>query len=143
MGKLFFTTPAKPFMGKIHDAHGNYNVPWVMNWEFFPLQIPKMIGSTFLLKKLHFRLLYIVADQPKCPILVQNLTTGGKWSHYLKSKQSKLYIALRVWFWSAQHDEFKEPLQRYICCTFDTMTTPATCWKKVCVSVHYSSFSFL
>ena len=31
-------------------------------------------------------------------ILVQDLATGDKWSHYLKSKQSKLYIALRVWF---------------------------------------------
>ena len=47
------------------------------------------------------------------------MATGDKWSHYLKSKQSKLFIALRVSFWSAQHDEFKEPLQRYNCCTFD------------------------
>ena len=28
---------------------GNINVPWVMNREFFPSQIPKMIGFTFLL----------------------------------------------------------------------------------------------
>ena len=57
--------------------------------------------------------------QPRYSILVQNLATGDKWSHYLKSKQSKLFIALRVSFWSAQHDEFKEPLQRYNCCTFE------------------------
>ena len=53
---FFFTTTAKPWMGKNCDAHGNCNVPWVMNREFFPFQIPKMIGSTFLLKKWHFRL---------------------------------------------------------------------------------------
>ena len=36
--------------GKNCDAHGNWNVPWVMNREFFPSQIPKMIGFTFLLE---------------------------------------------------------------------------------------------
>ena len=40
--------------GKNCDAHGNFNVPWVMNREFFPSQIPKMIGFTFLLWKWKF-----------------------------------------------------------------------------------------
>ena len=40
--------------GKNCDAHGNWNVPWVMNREFSPSQIPKMIGFTFLLWKWKF-----------------------------------------------------------------------------------------
>ena len=40
--------------GKNCDGHGNSNVPWVMNREFFPSQIPKMIGFTFLLRKWKF-----------------------------------------------------------------------------------------
>ena len=45
MGKLFFTTHAKPFMGKIHDLHWNCNVPFVIYGGIIPLQIPKVIGS--------------------------------------------------------------------------------------------------
>ena len=47
MGKLFFTTPAKPFMGKIHDLHGNYNVPFVIHREFL---IPPFAASRLMVE---------------------------------------------------------------------------------------------
>ena len=47
MGKLFFTTPAKPFMGKIHDLHGNCNVPFVIHWEFL---IPPFAASRLMVE---------------------------------------------------------------------------------------------
>ena len=54
------------------------HVPCVMNWEFFLLKIPKMIGSTFLLKKWHFRLFYLsIRRSSKVFNVVQNLTTVG------------------------------------------------------------------
>ena len=35
---------AKPRMGKNYDAHGNWYVPWVTNWEFIPSPFFKMMG---------------------------------------------------------------------------------------------------
>ena len=46
---FFFTTTAKPWMGKNCDAHRNWNVPWVTNREFFPYQNWQMIVLAFLL----------------------------------------------------------------------------------------------
>ena len=34
MEEFFFTTPAKPFMGKNCDLHRNWNVPFVTHREF-------------------------------------------------------------------------------------------------------------
>ena len=46
---FFFTTTAKPWMGKNCDAHRIWNVPWVTNREFFPYQNCQMIALAFLL----------------------------------------------------------------------------------------------
>ena len=84
MGKLFFTTTAKPWMGKICDEHGNCNVPWVMNREFFPSQIPKMIGSTFLIKKWHFSILDAHTGYIFTHIcMYENIWSTKQWSRFI------------------------------------------------------------
>ena len=44
-GGFFFTTPAKPFMGKNYDLHGNCNVPFVIHREF---SIPPFAASRLM-----------------------------------------------------------------------------------------------
>ena len=48
---FFFTTTAKPWMGKNCDAHRNWDVPWVTNREFSPSQNCQMTSLTFLICK--------------------------------------------------------------------------------------------
>jgi len=74
-------------MGKNCDTHGNCNVPWVMNSEFFPSQILKMIGFTFLVEKWHFRMLALTYITRKYPLWIEinpikKFTFPQDWTHF-------------------------------------------------------------
>ena len=47
--EFFFTTTAKPWMGKNCDAHRNWNVPWVTNREF---PVPKLPNDFISIPKM-------------------------------------------------------------------------------------------
>ena len=85
MVDFLFTTTARPWMGKNCDKHGNLNVPWVMNREFFPSQIPKMIGFTFLLRKWKFETLDVNTQ------VEYKSKTEPKWNFYYV--KIKLFIS--------------------------------------------------